>query len=280
MVAREGFLKLRNFTLMADSRDHLDETQHPTDLTPRMTDEYDAFNKLVRCLAILPQLTTLHLTGSHVITATFFQDLPPFPVLADFQLDFASSTADGKWLFVEDRGLMDKIQELEEQQSVHYYDSDSNQSEPVELWNSDDEDGPLLLRQDWMKAYRTMPDPELIPVLLKDAARMVASCKHLRKFIIRHRHNANRERITWDHTEIIAYGRNLEVWYVRSGTSCDHANKVIPADRSFVDIDRMYWRVGERWRPDASIVDAWQSAVGSEVLYCYLKDYTTSAAIV
>ena len=34
----------------------------------------------------------------------------------------------------------------------------------------------------------------------------------------------------------------------------------------------MYRRVGERWRPDESIVEAWRRTVGPDVKYCFLQD--------
>ena len=59
---------------------------------------------------------------------------------------------------------------------------------------------------------------------------------------------------------------------MRSGTSCDHQNRKVPADAPSVNTDRMYRRVGERWRPEESIVEAWRRTVGPDVKYCFLKD--------
>lgn len=223
----------------------------------------------MRHLTTLPQLTTLHLTGSHVINANFFQDLPPFPLLVDFQLDFAGVTADGRWFFVEDDALMSRIRELEEQRSLHYVDSDF---EPVDFWDTDDEDGPIWQSRDWSNRFRTMPDPETISEFVVGATLMVSSCIHLQKFILRHRYASWTEDITWAHRELRPYGRNFEIWYLRSGARCEHADKRVSEDEAYVNLDRMYWRVGERWRPDADIVNAWRSAVGSDVKYCFLKD--------
>jgi hypothetical protein len=102
---------------------------------------------------------------------------------------------------------------------------------------------------------------------------MVASNPSLRKFILRHRPASdNDSRIFWADNVLILYGRQLEMWYLRSGTSCDHQNRIVPADKPFVNTDRIYWRVGERWRPDASIVEAWRRTVGPDVKYCFLQD--------
>jgi hypothetical protein len=257
-------------------------------LTSGGSNEPDSLFKIVRHLATVPQLTTLHLTGCHVISEGFFRDLPSFPVLSDFQLNFSASSADGHWFFVPDKDLIAKIREQDEQQSLHYdpydeqqslyndpyaSDSDSDSLGPVELWDDEDEDGPLLQRGDIYNHFRTMPNPEYIPTLLIDAAKMVASNPTLRKFILRHRHSSQFDEISWADPELIPYGRHLEVWYLKAGTHCDHQSRRIPADEPFVHIDRMYWRVGERWRPDVNIIKAWQTAVGSDVNYCYLKDF-------
>lgn len=236
-------------------------------------DYIDPARRIVRHLTTLPQLVHLYLTGSHVVSANYFQDLPSFPLLEEFQLDFATYTTDGKWFFVEDDALMAIARVREEGQSVHYIDSDlESDSEPVEFWDTDDEDGPIWQRGDFSNHFRTMPDPETVPELLLGAARMVSSCTRLRKFILRHRRSAHRNLITWNYDELTPYGRNLEIWYVRSGTRCNYGNRHVPADQAFVNLDRMYWRVGDRWRPDASIVGAWQAAVGLDVNYCFLRD--------
>ena len=76
----------------------------------------------------------------------------------------------------------------------------------------------------------------------------------------------------WADVELGPYGRQLEIWYLRSGTSCDRYDRIVPADEPFVDTDRIYWRVGERWRPDPSTVEAWRRTVGPDDKYCFLQD--------
>lgn len=55
-------------------------------------------------------------------------------------------------------------------------------------------------------------------------------------------------------------------------SSVDFKHKVL-ADESCIMDDRFHWRVGDRWRPDAKIADAWRRAVGPKVKYCFLKDF-------
>lgn len=192
-----------------------------------------------------------------------------------YLLDFSNESAEGRWFFVEDKDLMDRIRELDEQRSLHYdpYASDSDVPDPVEFWDSEDEDGPLIEKEYHSNHFRTAPNPDNIAGFLIDAASMVASTPSLRKFILRHRPASdNDSRIFWADNVLIPYGRQLKLWYLRSGTSCDHQNRIVPADAPFVNTDRMYWRVGERWRPDPSIVEAWRRTVGPDVKYCFLKD--------
>lgn len=261
---------MHNLTLKGHYFDHQHETYDPPDLTSA-DDGVDTFTRVLRHLTISPQMTTLNLTGCHVISYRFFRDLPPFPVLSTFELNFSASSAEGKWFFVADEDLIAKIRELDEQQSLHQYDSDSSH-EPIELWDSEDEDGPLLEDSDGSNHFRTLPNPETIPHFLVDAANMVASTPCLRKFILRHTTGSSRDQPNWADNELIPYGRHMEVCYLRSGTSYDSENRQIPSDKHFLSSDRMYWRVGERWRPDANIIKTWQHAVGPDVKYCFLKE--------
>jgi hypothetical protein len=186
-------LELQRLTLWANYYDQYEETFDPTELTSEGANDTDSLFRIVRHLATVPQLTTLHLTGCHVISEKFFRDLPSFPVLSDFQLNFSASSAEGHWFFVADEDLIAKIREQDEQQSLHYdpydeqqslyndpYASDSDSLGPVELWDDEDEDGPLLQRGDLHNHSRTMPNPENIPTLHIDAAKMVASNPTLR----------------------------------------------------------------------------------------------------
>lgn len=110
----------QHLTLWAGYRDHSEEVFNPSKLTSEVAGDVDSSVKTLRHLNTLPQLTTLHLVGCHIISERIFQHLPPFPVvLSDFQLDFSNESAEGRWFFVEDKDLMDKIRELEEQRSLH-----------------------------------------------------------------------------------------------------------------------------------------------------------------
>ena len=123
-----------------------DEARDATCLVPLEKCEDEPTVRIMQYLSTLPQLTTLHLTGSQLVGVEFFSTLPLFPKLLDFQLDIAASTIDGKWFFVPDEGLQAKSKGFSEEGSD--YDLDSDRADPIELWDSDDEDGPLLQRMD------------------------------------------------------------------------------------------------------------------------------------
>ncbi|KAF2627001.1 hypothetical protein BU25DRAFT_411108 [Macroventuria anomochaeta] len=148
-----------------------------------------------------------------------------------------------------------------------------SKTDTVEFYDSDDEDGPLIEREDGCNQFRTMPNPEIFLDFMIDAARPVEVSTRLRKFILRHGHSYRDDKISWNPTELLPYGRHFELCYLRFGVRCNHGNKEVPVDEPFVMRDRIYWRVGDRWRPDARAVDAWRSAVGSEVKCCFLKDF-------
>ncbi|KAJ4378714.1 hypothetical protein N0V86_005585 [Didymella sp. IMI 355093] len=122
-----------------------DEARDPTRLVSPYSCEEDLTLKSMQHLSTLPQLTVLHLTGSHIVSVSFFGNLPLFPTLSEFQLDFAASTTDARWFFVPDEVLIAKIKSSyeDEEESIHEYDSDSDRADPVQLYDSDDEDGPL-----------------------------------------------------------------------------------------------------------------------------------------
>jgi hypothetical protein len=121
------------------------------------------------------------------VNVEFFKTLPLFPKLLDFHLDITASTIDGKWLFVLDEGLRAKIKGFGEEGSN--YDSGSNRADAIELWDSDDEDGPLIDRMDWLNHFRTMPNPKTVPSFLINAINWVQTSPRSRKFISRHRTN-------------------------------------------------------------------------------------------
>lgn len=101
-------MNLQHLTLWAGYRDHSGEDFNPSKLTSEAAGDVDSSVKTLRHLTTLPQLTTLHLVGCHVISERIFQNLPPFPVLSDSQLEFSGESAEGRWFFVEDKNLMDR----------------------------------------------------------------------------------------------------------------------------------------------------------------------------
>jgi hypothetical protein len=95
--------------------------------------------------------------------------MPTFPVLADFQLDFAPETADGRWFFIKDEQLFKRIAE-EEEADEHAANSESEPFAIVQADDSEDQDGPVTQRWDRSNYYRTLPNPETLSLVLSDAA--------------------------------------------------------------------------------------------------------------
>lgn len=141
---------------------------------------------------------------------------------------------------------MAKVKDSDEENLTYEYDSDSDRADPFELYDSDGEDGPLIQRMDQSDNFCAIPSLETVLDFLVDTADWFRTSPRLRKIILRHRHHSQDNRICWAHEELEVYGRNLEVWYLRNGTCCDHDIDIVPADEPFISQDRMHWRVGDR----------------------------------
>jgi hypothetical protein len=163
-----------------------DEDREPDILIPVEGSQHDAYFQTLRHLATFPMLKVLHLCGRLVIGVDLFSNMPAFPTLVDFQLDFAPETADGRWFFVKDEQIFKKIAEEEsnEEADEDESDSESESSSIIQADDSEDEDGPVTQRWDRSNHYRTLPNPETLPLVLSDAARFVEGSPKLRRFIL------------------------------------------------------------------------------------------------
>lgn len=254
-----------------------DDGRQPPNLIPENESE-DVSLQIPRHLATLPQLRILNLRGPLVIRTSFFRDIPAFPALAEFHVDFSASTADGKWFFERDEALVASYMDSDDEESWHEYTE--WESRPiVELVISEDEDGPLTQRDDRICLFRTMPNETAVTDLLTGIAHFLESATCLRQFILRRRFSMeeNSHHKGWDPWELGRLQPNFEFWYLRSGVRrggyVDEWQKCrIPADEPFVTRDRIYWSVGERWRPNSTIVDALRKVVGPDVKSCFMKE--------
>jgi hypothetical protein len=280
------FAKLKVLQLFVAHEECRDDERQPTNLI-RGNEADDSYIRIARHLATLPQLRVLHLRGPLVISANFFRHISVFPTLVEFELDFSAATADGRWFFEKDeelvKSLVDSDDEEEEEEEHQYFeDSDEEEWETrpiVDLSVSGDEDGPLVQRDDRTNHFRTKPNETIITDLMVDVANFLEASSTMQKFILRHRHSAEESNtITWKPWKLEQYGRtrNFQFWYLRSGAHRNHNDKFnqcrIPADEPFVMRDRIYWRVGERWRPNAKIVDALGRTLGKDVKFCFLSN--------
>lgn len=268
---KELHLSISKFTLN-------DEDRTPDYLISRdeSTGVQDPYSCIFHHLTTLPSLTVLRLTGPLVISPSIFSKIPPFPALVDFQLDFSTETADGRWFFVRDEEFWGDISESSDDES----DESSEDESDIDREDSDaepeDEEGPWDPTSCAYNLYRTWPNPELIPSLLLDAARFVETFRHLRTFILRHRNGRNeRDQVRWPYEGM---DRHLEVLLVKGGRPRgdywkeDRIGRLkIHADNSFIGYNRLYWRTCS-WRPDEHVLEAWKKAAGANAIMFYLKE--------
>ncbi|KAF1963796.1 hypothetical protein CC80DRAFT_530563 [Byssothecium circinans] len=243
----------------------------------------DPYVQILHHLATFPTLKVLRLTGPLVISPTIFSDLPKFPVLSDFQLDFATETADSRWFFIKDEELFKKLaleksdsgngendDEEEDIEVVEIYDEDSDMDETDSAQDDNAEEGPHHQTPTTANFYRTLPNPTLIPTLLLSAAHFVSTTPSLRRFLLRHKNTRGEEgTVHWNDERM---SRHLEVWFLKRGMPRSYNGAVtVPADEKFMGEDRLYWRVGE-WRPDAEVLGAWRGAVGRDARVFFLRE--------
>jgi hypothetical protein len=164
----------------------------------------------------------MHLLGPLVIGVDFFANLPAFPALVDFQLDFAPETADGRWFFIRDMELRKKIIEEEgedeyeedrigtdEEDGVEIDEEDS--VETVEEEEADSHSGTSsAFESDYDSSrpvsprcniFRTLPNPSTLNPLLLSAANFVTTSPQLRKFVLNQRDSSASAymKILWNH---------------------------------------------------------------------------------
>jgi hypothetical protein len=203
--------------------------------------------------------------------------MPSFPSLVEFQLQFSADMADGRWFFVKDRQVYEDSDSEEEPE--YWLDPETDISEwivrPIITFeDSDDEDGPCEQRDDKFNRYRTLPNPEIIPEFLSDAASFVQACPNLTKFILGTRRAVHETRsFCWNHKDM---DRIFEIWFLRKGTTRSDPKSFpwpkIPAEENILDWNRLYWRVGDKWRPDDTVMQAWKNATGPETRTFFLDE--------
>lgn len=264
-----------------------EETRKPDYILPLVTDGpiQDPYIRILHHLTTLPSLTVLRLTGPLVISPNIFSNLPAFPSLLDFQLDFATETADGDWFFLRDEEFYQEIAEQssgsEEIHSNSYYNRDSDNDSIYSTDSTDssprvrkahDPEGPWFQDIHTSNPILTVPSPTVIPPLFLSAARFILSSPTLRTFLLRHKNGPGEEYpVYWPWTDM---DRHLEVWFVRRGRPRGHfgfpdriGRVKVEADRRFVGANRVYWRTRgantKMWRPEGEVMEAWREVCGN-----------------
>ncbi|PVH92008.1 hypothetical protein DM02DRAFT_701848 [Periconia macrospinosa] len=117
-----------------------DEDKQPAYLLSGRTLQNDPFTRALCHLATFPNLRVLQLIGPVNICSTLFSDLPSFPALTDFQLEFSTESADGKWFFVGNEKLIKRLKQAENggYESNHEVGEDDEMEEVNEMEDTKD----------------------------------------------------------------------------------------------------------------------------------------------
>lgn len=270
------------YLLLSPSSSESDGTDNDKQLA-----KIDPYNRILHDLSTWPSITSLYLVGPLVISPYIFTNLPTFPFLAEFQLEFATETADGRWFFVKDDVLSQKIaaerrargEDSEEEEYVEPHsgltdsdldDDDDDDDEEEE----EDEEGPWYQSPHCSNHYRTLPNHATVTPLLLGAAHFVqtqnANTNHkLRRFLLRHQNMHGGGLMFWNHEGM---ARHLEVWFLKSGTPrCDKGTVKIAQERDFLNEDRLFWRTAA-WRPEGEVRKAWRGAIGEGAREFWLSE--------
>jgi hypothetical protein len=243
-------------------------------LFPESGPQHDAYSRALRHLSTFT-LKNIHLLGPLVIGVEFFANMPAFPALVDFQLDFAAETADGRWFFIRDAELRKRIVEEDGEETDEGADEEADADSSSETSSiADSDDGPSSEEstpEERINLYRTFPNPSTLHPFLVSAAHFVATSPRLRKFILNQRESSvsDRTRMLWNHEYM---SRRFEIWFLRAGMPrTEQGWPQIPADAKYIACDRLYWRAGGSWRPDEEVDRAWRE-VGDGTKVFFLKE--------
>ncbi|KAF1948267.1 hypothetical protein CC80DRAFT_541080 [Byssothecium circinans] len=269
------------------------------DATTTISDKLSNPRLILTHLSTLPRLTTLHLRGPLIITPVFFSSLPStaFPTLIHFHLDFAPETADGHWFFERDdewiEELRDKDDESSSEKSYHENQSstsgdDYDDDEDEEDMDEDDDEepkplprpgkhpnyeGPVSQSRSRINHFRTLPSSATLSPLLIAAAEIVKNASRLRKFIMRVRDTLTPEAEDNTLYTYPALKRTFEIMLLRPSEVHSGFNLNLAFDEErYITQHRMWWRVGNRWRPGKDVLEAWREAIGDGGIVGFLDE--------
>jgi hypothetical protein len=196
-------------------------------------------------MALLPQLTKLHLTGSFVIRPTIFDEMLQgeesvlFPQLRDFLLEFSFETADGRRYFKQGSEYEPKPSDPRQ---VHDNDTDR-----VAIYG----DEPKKIGWIDCEYICSLPNEETVYPLLLGVARAARRFLKLQKMTLR----MNSDGDGWNEYDCDLF-RDFGIQFLKSNTPV--ASKFVedfirvPDERPTLHQNRLYWRVLE-WRPDQHV---------------------------
>ncbi|KAF2727768.1 hypothetical protein EJ04DRAFT_581803 [Polyplosphaeria fusca] len=279
------FTHLKHFNLGIYSNRVKDESLNPPSLIHDRNDNTDGDMSsitLLSHLSTLPHLTNLYLDGPLLITPGIFSSLTPnaFPALKYFHLDFAPETADGRWFFERDHGFVEEDADMDsvwETPDEEYYDYEMEldmKKEPKPLHHSSkdpDYEGPVSQSRCHMNHYRILPTNATVAPLLLAAAETAKNACSLRKFVMR-----ACDGLSYDYTEFVkpSMKRPFLIMLLRPDEICSDMRIKLGFDEEhYRQQNRMWWRVGDRWRPEGDVIKAWKAAVGYGGTVGFLMEY-------
>ncbi|KAF2653781.1 hypothetical protein K491DRAFT_780067 [Lophiostoma macrostomum CBS 122681] len=223
----------------------------------------DPLISAMRSLALLPQLSKLHLTGCHVVGPTVFDELLQgnegvmFPQLRDLLLEISFETLDGRRYFRND---------------LEY---DAAPMDPREVHDSDTAhfaiygEEPKIIGSSDYEYFLATPNGDTINPLLLGAARAARRFLGLQRMTLR----MTSEDDGWDEQDCLQF-RDFGFQYLKENAPVSSGFLTsfveVPDEHLAIHQSRLYWRV-LKWRPDQHIGDEWRRTLGPWGHIIYLQ---------
>jgi hypothetical protein len=243
--------------------------------------------QMLNHLASFPSLAILHLLGGLVICPEFFRGIAdhpgtPFRSLVEFELQFATETADGRWFYERDDEALEKARN--DPEFEYLWESEDEDPEDDERGSTGSlhseghvrvfEDGPFRTEVVFHDRYRSVPNTATFLPFLMDASNAVSRISSLRKFILK---LGNKFAKYDDLRYFPVVSRVFELWYLRVGMHRSPRNGPIiaipdvPGDSTYLNQNRLYWRV-DGWKPWSEVRAAWSAVAGLEAKIVFLDE--------
>jgi hypothetical protein len=262
---------------------------------------HESCSRMLKYLASFQSLTKLQMLGGLVICPEFFRSIAthtgtPFPLLVEFELEFAPETADGRWYYQRDDEALklsrrdpkwkwfwrEKASSLQMERERHSLFEHEEDVRIFECGHYVDvmENGPFATAVVLRDRFRSMPNATTLLPFLKDASKFVSRCSNLQKFILKLGNGSYLPAgsVTLDYSRIVS--RVFELWYLKSGAprsphwgprNYTNTEPGIPGEAAHLHRNRLYWRV-DRWKPWDEVQQAWNALAGPDAKVVFLDE--------